>query len=136
MTQLVTLWSFVRRHKYLVVLLIFGVIIVFIDENSMIHRLEYAREIRRLKAEIENLDSGSKTRGNKVFRIIEYTQAGTSWTTVCFEVLRPKISETDGWYEVIKRKCAGTLAVDQFSEIGVRACGSVEEFMLKLEILG
>ena len=53
MTQLVTLWSFVRRHKYLVVLLIFGVIIVFIDENSMIHRLEYAREIRRLKAEIE-----------------------------------------------------------------------------------
>ena len=90
----------------------------------------------RLKAEIENLGSGSKTRGNKVFRIIEYTQAGTPWTTVCFEVLPPKISETDGWYEIIKRKCAGTLAVDQFSEIGVGACGSVEEFMLKLEIFG
>lgn len=90
----------------------------------------------RLKAEVESLGAGSKTRGNKVFRIIEYTRAGTPWTTVCFEVLQPKISETDGWYEVIRRKCAGTLAVDQFSEIGVGACGSVEELMLKLEISG
>ena len=90
----------------------------------------------RLKAEVESLGAGSKTRGNKVFRIIEYTRAGTPWTTVCFEVLQPKISKTDGWYEVIRRKCAGTLAVDQFSEIGVGACGSVEEFMLKLEISG
>lgn len=89
-----------------------------------------------LKAEIESLGAGSKTRGNKVFRIIEYTQAGTPWTTVCFEVLPPKISKTDGWYEVIKRKCARTLAVDQFSEIGVGACSSIEEFILKLEISG
>ena len=90
----------------------------------------------RLKAEIESIGTDSKTHAGKVFRIIEYTQAGTPWTTVCFEVLQPKTSETDGWYEVIKRKCAGTLAVDQFSEIGVGACGSVEEFMLKLEIFG
>jgi len=90
----------------------------------------------RLRAEVENLDAGSKTCESKVFRIVEYTQMGTPWTTACFEVLPPKTSETDGWYEVIKRKCAGTLTVDQFSEIGVGACGSVEEFMLKLEISG
>lgn len=53
MTQLVTLWSFVRRHKYLITLLVFAVIIVFLDENSILHRMEYAREIQRLKGEIE-----------------------------------------------------------------------------------
>lgn len=90
----------------------------------------------RLKAEIESLGVGSKMRGNKVFRIIEYTQAGMPWTTVCFEILPPKISKTDGWYEVIKRKCTGKLTVDQFSEIGIGTCSSIEEFMLKLEISG
>ena len=88
----------------------------------------------RLKAEIESIGTDSKTHAGKVFRIIEYTQAGTPWTTVCFEVLQPKTSETDGWYEVIKRKCTGKLTVDQFSEIGIGTCGSIEEFILKLEI--
>ena len=90
----------------------------------------------RLKAEIEIIGAGSKTHAGKVFRIIEYTQAGTPWTTACFEVLPLKTSETDGWYEVIKRKCTGKLTVDQFSEIGIGTCSSVEEFMLKLEISG
>lgn len=98
--------------------------------------LRWVGKNSQLKAEVENLDAGSKTCESKVFRIVEYTQMGTPWTTVCFEVLPPKTSETDGWYEVIKRKCAGTLTVDQFSEIGVGSCGSIEEFILKLEISG
>lgn len=97
--------------------------------------LEWVKKNPNLKAETEIIGV-SKLRRNKIFKLVEYTASGAPWTTVCFEVLQPKTSETDGWYEVIRRKCAGKLTVDQFSEVGVGACGSVEEFMLKLEISG
>jgi cell division protein FtsB len=41
------------RHKYLITLAIFGVIVGFIDENSAIRRLGYKREIMQLNEEIE-----------------------------------------------------------------------------------
>lgn len=53
MDKLASLWSFVRRHKYLITLAVFAVIIGFVDENSVVRRLGYAREEMRLRDEIE-----------------------------------------------------------------------------------
>ena len=53
MDKLSTLWGFVRRHKYLITLLAFAVIVGFLDENSIMRRLGYAREINNLNSEID-----------------------------------------------------------------------------------
>ena len=53
MSKLSALWDFIGRHKYLITLLVFGVIIVFLDENSLIQRAKHREEIRELNAEIE-----------------------------------------------------------------------------------
>ena len=47
MDKLASLWSFVRKHKYLITLALFA------DENSVVRRLGYAREESRLRDEIE-----------------------------------------------------------------------------------
>lgn len=52
MDKLATLWSFVRRHKYVITLLLFAVIIIFLDENSLMRRWAYTREGNRLREEI------------------------------------------------------------------------------------
>ncbi|MDO4163813.1 MAG: septum formation initiator family protein [Bacteroides sp.] len=52
MDKLASLWSFVRRHKYIITLLLFAVIIVFVDENSLMRRWAYTREENRLREEI------------------------------------------------------------------------------------
>lgn len=52
MTQFVSLWSFVRRHKCLITLLLFAVFIGFLDENSLLHRWTLSREESRLREEI------------------------------------------------------------------------------------
>lgn len=57
MNKLASLWTFVRRHKYLLALCIFGVIIVFLDENSIIRRLSYTREEMLLREEISKYRS-------------------------------------------------------------------------------
>ena len=44
---------FFGRYKYIITLLIFGVIIVFIDENSILRRMEVANEARNTRNEIE-----------------------------------------------------------------------------------
>lgn len=53
MDKFASLWSFVRKHKYLITLALFAVIIGFLDENSVVRRLGYAREANRLRGEIE-----------------------------------------------------------------------------------
>ena len=53
MGKLITIWEFIGRHKYWITVLAFGVIIGFLDENSMIRRIGYAREISRLQGEID-----------------------------------------------------------------------------------
>ena len=53
MSKLSALWDFIGRHKYLITLLVFGVIIVFLDENSLIQRAKHREEIRELNEEIE-----------------------------------------------------------------------------------
>lgn len=53
MDKLASLWSFIRRHKYLITLVTFTVIVGFLDENSIMRRLTYAGEESRLRGEIE-----------------------------------------------------------------------------------
>lgn len=53
MGKLFTIWEFMGRHKYWIAILVFGVIIGFLDENSTLRRIGYAREIIRLQDEIE-----------------------------------------------------------------------------------
>lgn len=53
MDKLAFLWSFVRRHKCLITLVLFTVILGFLDENSIMRRLTYASEESRLRNEIE-----------------------------------------------------------------------------------
>lgn len=53
MGKLVTIWNFAGKHKYLITIAIFGIIIGFLDENSMVRRIGYAREIHRLQEEID-----------------------------------------------------------------------------------
>ena len=51
MDKLASLWSFVRKHKYLITLALFAVIIGFLDENSdeiEKYRKEYEENTERL----------------------------------------------------------------------------------------
>ncbi|MBE6276069.1 MAG: septum formation initiator family protein [Bacteroides sp.] len=52
MSRLMTVWGYVRRHKYLITILAFLVIIVFLDDNSLIQRAKHREEIENLNAEI------------------------------------------------------------------------------------
>lgn len=44
--------GFVGRYKYIIALSVFAVIVIFLDENSVIRRMKYDREIRELQSEI------------------------------------------------------------------------------------
>ena len=54
MGKLISIWEFICRRKYLITIVAFAVIIVFLDENSLLRRLGYEREISQLKEEIES----------------------------------------------------------------------------------
>ncbi|MCK9300529.1 MAG: septum formation initiator family protein [Bacteroidales bacterium] len=43
-------------NKYLIVLVLFGVLIVFIDEHNLIRRMQYDRKIRALRKEIRQYE--------------------------------------------------------------------------------
>lgn len=53
MDKLITLWTFIRKHKYQITLGVFLVVIGFLDENSIVRRIGYAREESLLRGEIE-----------------------------------------------------------------------------------
>lgn len=53
MDRLITLWTFIRKHKYQITLGVFVVVIGFLDENSVVRRVGYAREESLLREEIE-----------------------------------------------------------------------------------
>lgn len=48
-----TIRKFIGRYKYIITLVVFGVIIVFLDENSILRRIEVANEARNTRNEIE-----------------------------------------------------------------------------------
>ena len=49
MGKLISIWSFICRRKYLITVVAFAVIIGFLDENSLVRRFGYEREISQLK---------------------------------------------------------------------------------------
>jgi cell division protein DivIC len=51
--KLVSFWLFVCKNKYLITLVLFAVLIGFLDENSIVRRMGYAREESRLREEID-----------------------------------------------------------------------------------
>lgn len=53
MSKLLTIWNYIRCHKYLITVLIFIVVIGFLDENSLIQRIKHRNEISMLNSEIE-----------------------------------------------------------------------------------
>ena len=53
MCKLISILEYIFRRKYLITIVAFAVIIVFLDENSLLRRLGYEREISQLKEEIE-----------------------------------------------------------------------------------
>ena len=52
MSLFTSIWNFIRRHKYSVVICSFLVLIVFVDQNSMIRRMSQKRQINELEREI------------------------------------------------------------------------------------
>lgn len=53
MDKLASLCNFLGRHKYLITIGIFIVIVGFVDENSIVNQIETAREERLLREEID-----------------------------------------------------------------------------------
>lgn len=53
MSKLLTVWEFMGRHKYLITIAAFAIILGFLDENSILRRVQYAYEISELNSEIE-----------------------------------------------------------------------------------
>lgn len=53
MDKMRNIWEFAGRYKYLTTILAFAVIICFVDENNVISRVKYDREMRKLRSEIE-----------------------------------------------------------------------------------
>ena len=47
-----TIWTYIRKHKYLITIAAFLVIIIFLDENSLIQRAKHQQEINTLNSEI------------------------------------------------------------------------------------
>ena len=52
MEKLLNVWHFIRRHKYLITLGTFLLIIGVLDENSLIQRASHRAEIHNLNSEI------------------------------------------------------------------------------------
>lgn len=52
MDKFLPIFNFIRKYKYAITLIGFAIIIVFLDENSLIRRMQYANEIRELNQEI------------------------------------------------------------------------------------
>ena len=53
MASLSNVWGYIKRHKYLITIVGFVVIIGFLDENSLMRRMAYEQEINTLNKEIE-----------------------------------------------------------------------------------
>ena len=53
MGRFITCWNYIRRYKYLAAILVFLLIIGFLDENSLYTRYQRNVEIGTLKCEID-----------------------------------------------------------------------------------
>ena len=57
MGRLLTFWNYIRRHKYLVAILIFLLIVGVVDENSLWVRYDRQVEIGNLRREIDKFQA-------------------------------------------------------------------------------
>lgn len=57
MGRLFTFWNYIRRHKYLVAILIFLLIVGVVDENSLWVRYDRQVEIGNLRREIDKFQA-------------------------------------------------------------------------------
>ena len=69
MTSLKAFWNIIRKHKYIITIALFTIIIVFLDENSTIRRIGYSHEISRLKEEIEKYRNEYNESTNKLIEL-------------------------------------------------------------------
>lgn len=53
MSRLNSIWLFVRRHKYFVIIFFIIVIDGFVDENSYFNRFQHIRRLDALRSEIQ-----------------------------------------------------------------------------------
>lgn len=53
MSKLMSVWKFIRQHKYVITIGAFLLIFIFLDENSLIQRGKHQQEINNLTSEIE-----------------------------------------------------------------------------------
>lgn len=54
MSKIQSVWMFIRRHKYIAVIVFFGIMVGFVDENSFYDRYQRIQEINALKAEMQS----------------------------------------------------------------------------------
>lgn len=52
MGKLSTVWNYLSRHKYGFVVLLFVILVGFVDENSLWNRYQHRAELRELRSEI------------------------------------------------------------------------------------
>lgn len=53
MIKLLTIWNFIRRHKYWITVSFFVLIIGFLDDNSLVHRISNIRRMNKLHESIK-----------------------------------------------------------------------------------
>ena len=53
MSKIKEIWAAIGRHKYMVTIIGFLLIICFLDQNNLMQRLRHQRQIHELKSEIE-----------------------------------------------------------------------------------
>ena len=54
MSKIYSVWDFIQRHRYAVVIAFFAIMVGFVDENSFWQRRMRLKEIAALKAEMQN----------------------------------------------------------------------------------
>lgn len=68
--KLSTLWSILSRYKYLITCVVGIAVVVFLDDNSLMKRLQYNLQIDQMKAEIRkyNLQDEQSTKALEELR--------------------------------------------------------------------
>ena len=74
MSKLLTIWNYIRRHKYMITVLIFIVVIGFLDENSLIQRVKHRSEISALNSEIEKYRKQYEEDTEKLLSLIHISE--------------------------------------------------------------
>ena len=78
MSKLKKAWEYIRRHKYLITILAFLLIIGVLDEeNSLIQRFSHWREIRTLNTEIEHYRKQYERDSRELTERTDFQSGGT-----------------------------------------------------------